>query len=158
MKNAPITFNLEQYEAGELKAVGKIGGNKVAEYVRKSPEAATQINLRPESDASVPLDGSSAKLVWIDITDQNGTVVPSAYQDVKLEVEGPGLVVGPKTITTKGGQLAVWVRSKRGQGDITLRATAEGLNGASVTIPTSQVEGLPAVVEGGDDLPLVKQN
>ena len=150
MKNAPITFNLEQYEAGELKAVGKIGGNKVAEYVRKSPEAATQINLRPESDASVPLDGSSAKLVWIDITDQNGTVVPSAYQDVKLEVEGPGLVVGPKTITTKGGQLAVWVRSKRGQGDITLRATAEGLNGASVTIPTSQVEGLPAVVEGGD--------
>lgn len=150
IKNAPITFNLEKYEKGELKAVGKIDGKKVAEYVRKSPETASEIKLRPESDAKVALDGSSAKLVWIDITDKNGTVVPSAYTDVKLEVEGPGLVVGPKTITTKGGQLAVWVRSKRGEGDITLKASADGLKTATVTIPTSKVEGLPDAVEGSD--------
>ena len=127
MKNAPITFDLDKYEASELKAVGKIDGKEVTEYIRKSPEAAMQIQLRPESDAKVPLDGSSAKLVWIDITDKNGTVVPSAYTDVNLEVEGPGLVVGPKTVTTKGGQLAVWVKSKRGSGDITLTATSENL-------------------------------
>lgn len=150
MKNAPITFELDKYEKGELKAVGKIAGKEVAEYVRKSPEAAAKIQLRPESEAKVPLDGSSAKLVWIDITDTNGTVVPSAYTDVNLEVEGPGLVVGAKTITTKGGQLAVWVRSKRGEGDITLKATADGLESASVTIPTSKVEGLPAPLEGSD--------
>ena len=150
IKNAPITFDLAKYEKGELKAVGKIDGKEVAEYVRKSPETASEIKLRPESDAQVALDGSSAKLVWIDITDKNGTVVPSAYTDVKLEVEGPGLVVGSKTITTKGGQLAVWVRSKRGEGDITLKASADGLKTATVTIPTSKVEGLPDAVEGSD--------
>lgn len=150
MKNAPITFDLDKYEAGELKAVGKIDGKEVTEYIRKSPEAAMQIQLRPESNAKVPLDGSSAKLVWIDITDKNGTVVPSAYTDVNLEVEGPGLVVGPKTVTTKGGQLAVWVKSKRGSGDITLTATSENLKATSVVIPTSEVQGLPEVPEGGD--------
>ena len=152
LRNAPITFDLSDYEAGrgELRAVAKIDGEEVAEYVRKAPEAATTIKLRPESDAAVPLDGSSAKLVWIDITDKNGTVVTDAYTDVNLEVEGPGVIVGPKTITTRGGQLAVWVRSRRGEGDITLTATGENLNSASVTIPTSEVSGLPEVPEGGD--------
>ncbi|WP_461813140.1 discoidin domain-containing protein [Faecalimonas sp.] len=150
IRNAPITFDLEKYEKGELKAIGKIKGKAVAEYVRKSPEAASRIKLRPESNAKVALDGSSAKLVWVDITDENGTVVPSAYTDVKLEVEGPGLVVGPKTITTKGGQLAVWVRSKRGEGNITLKASAKGLQTATIVIPTSKVEGMPIPVVGSD--------
>ena len=150
LKNAPITFELDAYEAGELKAVGKINGEKAAEYVRKTPGQASQIVLRPESEAAVPLDGSSAKLVWIDITDSEGTVVTDAYTDVELEAEGPGMVVGAKTVTTKGGQLAVWVKSKRGNGDITLKASADGLNAAEITIPTEAVSGLPKVPEGGD--------
>lgn len=150
LKNAPITFELDAYEAGELKAVGKINGEKAAEYVRKTPGQASRIVLRPESEAAVPLDGSSAKLVWIDITDSEGTVVTDAYTDVELEAEGPGMVVGAKTITTKGGQLAVWVKSKRGNGDITLKASADGLNAAEITIPTEAVSGLPEVPEGGD--------
>lgn len=150
LKNAPITFELDKYEAGELRAVAKIDGEAKAEYVRRTPGSAAAVQLRPESDAAVPLDGSSAKLVWIDIVDENGTVVTDAYTDVNLSVEGPGLVVGPKTITTKGGQLAVWVKSKRGSGDIVLTAESENLQTASVTIPTSQVEGLPEVPEGGD--------
>ncbi len=150
LKNAPITFYLDQYEAGELKAIGKIDGKAAAEYVRNTPKTAMAVKLRPESDTAVPLDGSSAKLVWIDIVDENGTVVTDAYMDVDLEVEGPGLIVGDKTITTKGGQLAVWVKSKRGEGDITLTASSENLLSASVTIPTTNVEGLPEVPEGGD--------
>lgn len=150
LKNAPITFNLDKYEAGELKAVAKINGKAVTEYVRNTPKTASNINLRLESDKAVPLDGSSAKLVWIDITDADGTIVGDAYTDVVLEVEGPGLVVGPKTVTTRGGQLAVWVRSKRGEGDIILKATGENLKSTFVTIPTSKVEGLPKVPVGGD--------
>lgn len=150
LKNSPITFNLDKYEAGQLKAVGKINGEVVTEYIRNTPKAPTNINLRMESDVAVPLDGSSAKLVWVDITDVDGTVVGNAYTDVELEVEGPGLIVGPKTITTRGGQLAVWVRSKRGEGDIKLKATGENLKSTSITIPTSNVAGLPNVPEGGD--------
>lgn len=150
LQNAPITFELDQYEAGELRAVGKINGKEAAEYIRRTPGQASTVALRPESDAAVPLDGSSAKLVWIDITDEAGTVVTDAYMDVDLETEGPGLVVGPKTITTKGGQLAVWVKSKRGSGDIRLRASADGLRTAEIVIPTEPVSGLDEAPEGGD--------
>lgn len=150
LENPPVTFQLDEYEPGELKAVAKIDGVERATYIRRTPEEASKIQLRAESQEPVPLDGSSAKLVWIDVTDSQGTVVTSDYGDINLEVEGPGLVVGPKTISARGGQVGVWVKSKRGTGDITLTATREGLESASITIPTKEVEGLPPAPEGGD--------
>lgn len=152
LKYPPITFDLSAYTAGkgELKAVGIIDGQEKAEYIRRASQAAAAVKLRPETEKALQLDGSDARLVWIDIVDENGTVVTESYDKVDLSVEGPGLIVGPKTIKTKAGQLAVWVRSKRGEGDITLTAQAEGLEPASVQIKTETVTGLPQVPEGGD--------
>lgn len=120
----PVTFDLSAYTAGEgtLRAVGLIDGEEAAEYVRKAPGEAASIQLRPQDDSALKLDGSDARLVWIDIADADGTVVTDAYTDVDLSITGPGLIVGPKTVQTRGGQLAVWVKSKRGEGEITLTA------------------------------------
>ena len=120
----PVTFDLSAYTAGEgtLRAVGLIDGEEAAEYVRKAPGEAASVQLRPQDDSALKLDGSDARLVWIDIADADGTVVTDAYTDVDLSITGPGLIVGPKTVQTRGGQLAVWVKSKRGEGEITLAA------------------------------------
>lgn len=117
-----VTFDLSAYTAGEgtLRAVGLIDGEEAAEYVRKAPGEAASVQLRPQDDSALKLDGSDARLVWIDIADADGTVVTDAYTDVDLSITGPGLIVGPKTVQTRGGQLAVWVKSKRGEGEITL--------------------------------------
>lgn len=148
----PVTFDLSAYTAGEgtLRAVGLIDGEEAAEYVRKAPGEAASVQLRPQDDSALKLDGSDARLVWIDIADADGTVVTDAYTDVDLSITSPGLIVGPKTVQTRGGQLAVWVKSKRGEGEITLTAQAEGLAPASVTFATEAVQGLPEVPEGGD--------
>lgn len=120
----PVTFDLSAYTAGEgtLRAVGLIDGEEAAEYVRKAPGEAASVQLRPQDDSALKLDGSDARLVWIDIADADGTVVTDAYTDVDLSITGPGLIVGPKTVQTRGGQLAVWVKSKRGEGEIILTA------------------------------------
>ena len=120
----PVTFDLSAYTAGEgtLRAVGLIDGEEAAEYVRKAPGEAASVQLRPQDDSALKLDGSDARLVWIDIADADGTVVTDAYTDVDLSITSPGLIVGPKTVQTRGGQLAVWVKSKRGEGEITLTA------------------------------------
>ena len=156
--NAPITFTVPSYEAGELKAVGKTGGTKQAEYIRRTPGAASRIALRPENEEKLPLDGSSAKLVWIDVTDENGTVVTDDYSDISMTIEEPGLIVGPDTITTKAGQLAVWVRSRRGTGNIVLRAEADNMRPASISLETEEVNGLPETPEGGDQDEFENQN
>ena len=162
LKHPPFTFDLSDYTPGEgtITAVGYIDGQKAAEYVRRAPEEATQITLQAENDEPLKLDGSTAKLVWVDVKDANGTVVNTADNAVTFSVDGPGLVIGDKaevdegqetkTVTMLGGQMGIWVRSKRGSGDITLTATSNGLTTATLTIPTETVEGLPEVPEGGD--------
>lgn len=150
LKNAPITFHVDKYEKGELKAVGKINGKEKATFIRNTPKSASQLNLRAEDETPLQLDGSDTKLVWIDITDDNGTVINSAYQDVTLSIEGPGIVIGEKTVKTSGGQLAVWVRSKRGSGEIRVTAKSDGLKDKVITLKTEQVPDLPQVPEGGD--------
>ena len=152
LEHPPFTFDLSNDTPGEgtLKAVGYIGDEKRVEYIRSAPEAPSQITLQPENDEALKLDGSTAKLVWVDVRDVNGTVVNTANNEITFAAEGPGIVIGEKKVAVRGGQWAVWVRSKRGNGDITLTAAAEGLKSASLTIKTQAVEGLPAVPEGGD--------
>ena len=152
LAHPPFTFNLSSYTPGEgtLKAVAYLDGKPVAEFTRSAPGAASQITLTAEDDNPLKLDGSSAKLVWVDVKDENGTVVNTADDTITFTTDGPGFVIGEKAVAVRGGQWAVWVRSTRGEGDITLKATCDGLTAATITIPTETVAGLPAVPEGGD--------
>ena len=152
LEHPPFTFDLSDYTPGEgtLKAVAYLNGEEVATFVRSAPGAASQITLTKEDDVPLKLDGSSAKLVWVDVKDENGTVVNTADNTITFTTEGPGYVIGQKAVAVRGGQWAVWVRSTRGSGDITLTASCEGLTSASVTISTQAVSGLPQAPQGGD--------
>lgn len=133
LPHPPFTFNVGSFTAGELKAVGLIGGQEKATFSRKTPQNATAINLHAEND-TILANGTDARLVWIDIIDANGTVVPTNTSSVSLSISGPGTILGPKTVTMKGGQLATWVRAGTNQGTIKLNATASGLTSASIDL------------------------
>jgi beta-galactosidase len=107
-----------------------------------APGAATAVSLQPEA-TTLDADMSDARLVFIYILDANGTVVPSASTQVNLSVTGAGTLVGPATVTTKGGELATWVRAQRTAGTITLTASATGLTSATVTLTSQAVANLP---------------
>ncbi|MBM6871575.1 discoidin domain-containing protein, partial [Pseudoflavonifractor phocaeensis] len=152
LAHPPFTFDLSAYTPGEgtLKAVAYLDGAPVAEFTRSAPGTPSQITLTAEDDNPLKLDGSSAKLVWVDVKDENGTVVNTADDTITFTTDGPGFVIGEKAVAVRGGQWAVWVRSTRGEGDITLTASADGLESCTITIPTQTVDGLPAVPTGGD--------
>lgn len=152
LEHPPFTFDLSAYTPGQgtLRAVGYIDGEQREVYVRSAPGTAAQISLQAEDEEALKLDGSTAKLVWVDVKDVDGTVVNTAENKIAFETEGPGFVIGQKAVDVRGGQWAVWVRSQRGDGDITLTASAEGLKTASLVIPGASVSGLPEVPNGGD--------
>jgi hypothetical protein len=88
-------------------------------------------------------DLSDARLVFIDVVDANGTVIPMDSHRVNLGISGPGRIVGPTLVTMKGGQLATWVRAGRTAGTITLTASASGLTSASLELVRQAVPNLP---------------
>lgn len=154
LAHPPFTFDLSAYTPGQgtLRAVAFRDGQDTpaAEAIRRAPGKAEALALTAEDDRPLRLDGGSAKLVWVEARDASGTVVTASSAPVTFSVEGPGLVIGPKTVPLRGGQWAVWVRSRRGEGPIVLKAASEGLTPVTLTLPTQTVAGLPPVPPGGD--------
>lgn len=142
LPHAPFDFDLGSFTPGTLEADGFIGGSQVATFKRQTPGAASAIGLRPEA-TTMQANLSDARLVFIDILDANGTLVPTDGSQVTLSVSGPGTLVGPAVVTMAGGQLATWIRAGRTAGTISLTASAPGLAPASVGLTSNAVLGLP---------------
>jgi beta-galactosidase len=139
----PFNFALGKFTAGTLRADCLIGGAVKASSTRQTPGAATAVKLRPEA-TTLLADLGDARLVFIDVVDANGTVVPSESRQVTLSVTGPATIIGPTSVAVKGGQLATWVKPGRTAGTITLTASASGLTAATATLTSQAVADLPA--------------
>jgi hypothetical protein len=144
LTHSPFSFDLGTFTPGTLQADCLIAGATITSFVRRTPGAAAAIGLRPEGN-TLKADLSDARLVFIDILDANGTVVPTDGSQVTLSVTGPGSIVGPSVVSMKGGQLATWLRAGRTAGIVTLTASAPGLASASAELTSSPVANLPPV-------------
>jgi hypothetical protein len=138
----PFNFNPDNFSAGTLKADCLIGSIQKASFTRKTPGPAVSIRLQAEG-TTLQADLSDARLVFIEIVDANGTVVPTDSSHVNLSINGPGSIVGPQILIMKGGQLAAWVRAGRIAGTITLTASASALTPASLDLISQAVPNLP---------------
>jgi hypothetical protein len=141
----PFTFALGSYSSGTLRAVGSISGAEKAWDTVKTPGSAAAVRLRPESNDPLEAGGSDARLVWIDIIDASGTVVYGSSAQVTLGVSGAGSIIGPTTVSMKGGQLATWVRSGSALGTISLTAQSSGLTSATLALNNNLTAVFPSL-------------
>jgi hypothetical protein len=141
----PFTFTVPQFVSGTLRADGLIGNVVKATYARSTPGSAAAIKLRPEANDTLIADGSDTRLVWIDVVDAAGAVVPTATNQVTISATAPGSIIGPTSIAMIGGQLATWVRAGTIAGTITVNASSSGLTPASITLVSGNA---PTMVYG----------
>lgn len=151
LKKAPYAYRLRwdyvTYEPGEISVVTYKDGKEWARSSMKTAGAAA--GLQASADRSIiGNDGRDLSFVSVRIVDKDGLLSPRAKQRVRFTVEGPGELVAtdngdatsfesfqsPERAAFNGMVLAI-VRAKAGAaGTITVRASAEGLKPASVTI------------------------
>ena len=135
-----------KYTPGTIKAIATKEGKKpIIKEIKTAGEPA-KITLEPDRN-QINADGRDLSFVTVKVLDEEGTLVPHADNLINFEIEGAGFIAGVdngcqtshepfKANYRKAfnGMCLVVVQAKEKCGNITLEATSEGLEPASVNI------------------------
>lgn len=140
------------YAAGELKAYGLVDNEIIATQVLRTTGAPHKIKLTADR-ATIFADRNDLAYVTVEVVDAAGQRVPNAELPVQLFVTGAGSLAAqasgspnaPASFqasqrTTFEGRCLVILRPTDRAGGITLRAEAEGLESAAITVQTQARE------------------
>jgi beta-galactosidase len=140
------------YEPGRLEAVGYRDGREVSRAVVETTGPPARLVLeadRPE----VAADRNDVSVVRVSVVDERGREVPTAGDEVTFELNGPGRIIGvgngdPSSHEADqfldaatqphrrlfNGLAQVIVQPTGAPGELVLRASAQGVTGASLTV------------------------
>jgi len=138
------------YQPGTLRAVAYKNGKPWAEDLVATTGPAAKLSLAADR-SKLRADGSDLSFVTVSIVDKAGKLVPRTHNRIRFSLSGPGEIVatdnGDATSfesfqshdrnAFNGLALAI-VRTRAGEkGQLVLSATAEGLDGAKVTLESA---------------------
>jgi beta-galactosidase len=138
LPHPPFTFHVANYAPGTLDATGYINGQKAAATEVKTPGKPYKIVLRPDySGKTLQANSKDAVFVYADVVDMNGTVVPDAVNQISFSVEGPGEIIGDRTVKAEAGIAPVLLMGSEKPGTIKIKAIANGLEGGELPIKST---------------------
>ena len=135
------------YQKGMLKATGYNAKNKIINStVLASAENAVNIKLSADRNI-IKANNQDLSYITVELTDMNGYLNPTAENLVKFEIEGPGTIAGvgnanPRSLESYQaterkawqGKCLVIIKAKKNAGEIKLKAVADGMKAASISI------------------------
>lgn len=151
------------FEPGKIEAVGYNAGKEVARYAIQTAGQPAAIRLsKIENPSGWKADGADVALVQIEVVDAQGRRCPLANDMIHYELEGPaewrgGLAQGPdnyilaKDFPVECGVNRAIIRSTTTPGKVTLKASAEGLKEAEISlesVPFETAGGLSTYIPG----------
>ena len=142
--NDPVSWDIP-YEAGELKAIAYNGQKQEASYVLKTSGEAYGIHVAVEAD---PV-GTNNRLshLLIRIVDKKGVPVYSAENEITVNVQGQGTLLGLESGSSSShedyrankrkalhGNLVGYVQAKNGVQSIKVTLTSPGLQPLTISL------------------------
>jgi len=138
------------YEPGTLKAVGRKNGKQV--IIDEIITAGKPYALKISTDSGkVNADGNDVALIYVDVVDDKGNVVPNAHNLVNFSITGNGKLIGVDNGDQRDtnsfrlkyreafkGHVYAVIQADRKPGNINVTAQADGLIQTSVKIETSK--------------------
>lgn len=134
------------FEPGTVKAVSRKDGKVVAEQEIHTAGEPAQVRLTPDR-ASIHANGRDLSFVTVEILDKDGNLCPNADNEVTFDVQGDGFIAGVdngspismerfKANHRKAfyGKCLVVIQNNGKSGNISLTATADGLEKDNVSI------------------------
>jgi len=134
------------FESGTLTAIGRDGSKTLCEFSLKTAGPAQRIELLPDT-TTLATDGKDVSHVEFRVVDAAGVLVPNAGNEINFSLDGPGRILCIEngdlnsTESYQGNTHRVFhgrglliLQSGLSGGPMTLKAEADGLESASVSI------------------------
>lgn len=111
----PFHFELEAFEAGELKGIGFIDGQQVAVDIVNTPLEPTGINIEVDT-SGIPLSNIDSDLVfaYAKVVDENGTTIPYDESTITFAIQGAELI-GQNPVKAEAGIATILIRTQPNQ-------------------------------------------
>lgn len=120
----PFTFTKVPKEKGVMKAIGYSKGVKVAEYVVRSPEKPSKLDVT-YFESGRPASKNDLLIVYVSLKDNQNTLCPLNQVPITLAVEG-GAIVGPATYQAECG-IASFLVQTGNVSKLMLKASGNGM-------------------------------
>ncbi len=127
------------YTPGTLRTAGVQDGKEVEDNVLRTAGPAAGLRLTADR-TEIAADGQDLAFVTVEAVDKDGNFQPTGAQQITFAVDGPAVIAGVAsgdlgTVQAYqgnqrqlfNGRAQVVIRSTRGPGNVTMRATADGL-------------------------------
>jgi beta-galactosidase len=141
------------FEPGALKSVGRNRGAIVAEHELRTAGKPEKIVLAADRSKLTP-DWNDVVFISATVTDKDGIQIPGASDLVSFKISGPGVIAAvdsgdnssaePFQASSRKayqGRCYAMIKTQAMQGKITVTASADGLQGASVSIEVAAADG-----------------
>ena len=155
-----LRWNDVVYQPGELRAVAYKDGEVIGEEVMRTVSSPSFLRLSPDRDR-LSASGEDLSFVLVEAFDRNGVPCPLADQMVHFQVDGPGTIAAvgngnPLSLEPfqadhrklfNGKALLIVRGDKNASGEITINATADGMEPARIKVQVSNGVGPPEGVD-----------
>jgi hypothetical protein len=116
IKHPPLTFHMKRFEPGVLEAIGYIGEREAARHAVRTPGAPERLELRlDESGRPFAAGGKDVTFLHAELKDDDGTVVPDAWENVFFGTTGDIELVGANPFSSEAGIASILVQSEARQ-------------------------------------------
>lgn len=134
------------YEAGELKAVALKDGKEIETKILKTTGKPAKIKLTADR-SEIKASRNDLSYVTVEVTDENGALVPDANLPVQFNVSGAGELAAvengnptdlksfqAKKVTSFKGKCLAILRPAGNAGEIKLKAESDGLKTDEISV------------------------
>ena len=134
LPHPPVILDHRQFSAGEMglwgmswedcEILGFLGGQEVVRRRYVADPLPTRLEVAPDATA---LDAAAPDEVRVIVRalDQAGNVLPFLADAVRIEVEGPGRLIGPATVHLAGGTAGFWLAATGATGAVRVRLATD---------------------------------
>ncbi len=123
LRHPPFVLRVEPFRNGwgDLRIEGYIQGKQVIVKRYSGKGIDQQFSVLPD-DTTLVADGADTTRVVLRVADEFGAIRSLAGDAIRMEIEGPGEIIGDNPFALVGGTGAVWLRAKEQAGKVRLTA------------------------------------